>query len=655
MPPPRARKPYERVYAANMDPSQTAMWERASIANRNFIWYSWNNNRRNSKVPLQRVDPPPGSGINVTFAPPTNRRTGTRPSSDSITYQDWRDRVRNTEPQVGPLIEAFQNQRNQQRAREDHLLNTIEANTVTPEEQNEINDIVAQYEAAYGGSISVADFDNADGAGGSGTQQQAPPTHTVDTDGDTEMAAAAETAPPPAKKRRGDVAGSDGGFDSAQGPMSILPIGGYKSTNGILKFTKIHSMKSWAVPYWNLSVSTLRGGANCVTTPLMFIPWQYACFYLSPEEFDLIPAGSYVDSVSISVMQTVAQTGYPTGGTTASVATTNHPKVLCVAKDLEAKNRGGVNRRLAFTANMIPSLAPTATVESFLDDFIAKQYGTDQTAQSASVVVPGCAHRIPYINNCHWLIYQPNRAQAIARGFFVDGTPITANNCPGYEYFANYITEVNANDTTWAPIDTMSYKFQSAPIGERFENMEIATDDFSQATGNSQYYNNKRLVKGMASNAYTEISEEFVGSTEQNIKLVTYKSAPMEYGAYYGTGDAPGKPARQPSYHIGMRSIDKNDPTAGTSRSTTFVQANIQFEITATMTIRLPSYPNRFVRPKFYNVSLENTPQTIPGYPQYVDPVTSFGLYDETSTAPSKDAADRSADGSRPRRSLPHV
>ena len=163
------------------------------------------------------------------------------------------------------------------------------------------------------------------------------------------------------------------------------------------------------------------------------------------------------------------------------------------------------------------------------------------------------------------------------------------------------------------------------------------------------------MVKGVEPNSYTEIAEEFVTSTENNMKAVTYKTAPMEYGAYYGTGDAPGKPARQPSYHIGLRAIDKNDPTSGTSRSNTFVQANIQFEITATMTIRLPSYPNRFLRPKHYNVSLENTPQTIAGYPQYIDPVTTFGLYHETSTAPELDAVDRTTDGSRPRRSLPHV
>lgn len=666
MAPPRSRKkPYQRVYPVNSDPSLTATWARTSHANRQFIWFTWNNNRRNNDPVLQRVDPPPEYNLGVTYRPPVNTRTGTRPSSDSITYEDWRNNIRATEPQSRPHIEQlFQNQLAQQAAREEHLLNTIEANTISPQEQQEINDILAQFQFT-GGSISSADFDNADGAGGSGvtppTQQQPPPTSSpdvqvVDSEGDVEMADPTPAAQPPAKKRRGDVGGSDGGFDNASGPVSVLPKGGYRTSGGSLTYTKCHTFKSWGVPYINLPIATLRGGANCVTTPLMYIPWEYACFYLSPEEFELIPAGSYIDSVSISIMQTVAQTGYPTGGTTASVATTNHPKVLVVGKDLEAKCRGGVNRRLVLNANMIPSLSTTPSVDAFLTDFISKQYGTDQTTLAASIVIPGCAHRIPFINTCHWLIYQPNRAQAILRGFFKDtGGVITENASPGYEFFQNYITEVNATDTTWSPIDSMSYKFKSAPIGTRYSNLEIVTDDFSQATGNSQYYNNKRVVKGGNPNTFLEIGEGFVTSSEENLKTVTYRTAPMEKGAYYGTGDAPGKPARQPSYHIGLRAIDKNDPTSTSSRSTQFVQANISFEITATMIVRTPTYPNRFMRPKTYNVSLENAPQTIPGAPVYIDPVVTWGLTDHSDAVPPPDRIDAMEDNGRPRRDLPRV
>jgi hypothetical protein len=667
-PPGNRKKPYQRVYPVNSDPSLTATWARTTQQNRQFIWFTWNNNRRNNDPPLQRVDPPPEFNLGVTYRPPFNKLTNTRPSSDSITYDSWRSNVRATEPQSRPRIEQlFQNQLNQQAAREEHLLNTIEANTISPEEQQEVNDILAQFQS-NGGSISSADFDNADGAGGSGvtpaTQEESPPTEATndqqlvlyEPNGDTVMSEPTNSAQPPSKRKRGEVGGSDGGFDNASGPISSLPKGGYRAAGGLLTYTKCHTMKSWGVPYINVPVSTLRGGANCVTTPLMYIPWEYACFYLSYDEFKLVPAGSYVDSVSISVMQTVAQTGYPTGGTTASVATTNHPKVLCVGKDLDAKCRGGINRRLVLSSNMIPSLATDPSVDGFLTDFVSKQYGTDQTVAAANIVVPGCAHRIPFVNTCHYLIYQPNRAQAIARGFFTDTAGvITDNSSPGYEFFQNYITEVNATDTTWSPIDTMTYKFESAPIGARFEPLEIYTNDFIQATGNSAYYNNKRGVKNVSPNLYLEIAETFVSSTEQDVKLVTYKSAPMEKGAYYGTGDAAGKPARQPSYHIGLRAIDKNDPTNTSSRSSQFVQANISFEITATMTIRTPPYPNRFTLPKFYNVSLENAPQTVSGAPEYVDPVVTFGLIHETPTPPPADSVDAREGNSRPRRDLPRV
>ena len=242
----------------------------------------------------------------------------------------------------------------------------------------------------------------------------------------------------------------------------------------------MHRKAAWSIPYTPMP-SQARDGSILIATPLTKIPWEYASFYLSPEEFDLLPAGSYIDSVSINVMQTVASTGYPTGGTTSSVATTNHPKVLVIGKDLEKKCRGGMDRAVTISDKMIPS--SPVNPSTLYQDFIDKQYGTDQTAADSAMVLPGCAHKIPYYNYNHFCIYQPNKAQATARGF--DST-----NSPGFEYFQNYITEINSNDTTWDYVDSMHYKFVNAPIGEQYKQLEILTNDFYQDTGNSNYYHN---------------------------------------------------------------------------------------------------------------------------------------------------------------------
>ncbi len=607
-----------------------------------YIWEQWNHARQNRGLP--RVDPPSSLGIAVTMRPKTDKKTGVRADNKSITFPEWQKR---NSGKAGPLIEAFRAGRPFQNTTVRTLLDTAIAHDISESERLEVEAILKSFDS---GSISIADFDNSGGAGPSNAPQN---VDMMDTRGvkrtNDGVQGGSGTPSNPAEaiqtadaKGTGHNSGSDGGFDSAQGPVSFLPKGGYSAKGGMMRFTKVHRMKSWAVPYFKLA-STVHGGSNLVTTPLAKIPWEYAFFYLSPEEFNLLPAGSYIDSVHIKIMQTVASTGYPTGSTTSTIATTNHPKVLVIGKDLEAKSRGGVDRALNFSSSMVPSFSDTPDMSSIYDDFIAKQYGTDQTALDSEVVIPGAAHKIPYYNKGHFCIYQPNRAQALANGFFTetDGT-VTANYSPGFEYFSNYITELNSNDTTWDFVDSMSYKFTSAPIGEQYKALELLTSTFDQNTGSqNQYFNSKRNVSGTLVNGDTKFTESIRPSQRSTIPIVNYKTAPMEYGAYFIRGDKAGKPSRQPSYHIGMRAIDKLDPELNETRAPTFVQANIEFEIEATMMVNLPSYPNRFMRPKFFNTSIENAVQGIDANPSYgPERFVTFGLYDEIGESPPLAAID---------------
>lgn len=621
-----------------------------------YAWAQWNRARQRHNLP--RVDPPPRLGINVTQRPRVEGRgdSRSRPSSASISFREWKARRRG---ESGPLIDGFNRQREQQEARNDHMLNTVVASELDDSERMEVEDIIRQ---AEGGSISIADFDDTDGAGPSNMNTRGQKRgNDAGQGGSGAPPNPAEAVGAATASGTGHNSQSDGGFDSAQGPESFLPKGGYKANGGTMMFKKVHRMKSWAIPYWNLADATAFSGANLVTTPLAKIPWEYAFFYLSPEEFNLLPAGSYIDSVSIDVMQTVASTGYPTGGTTSSTATTNHPKVLCIGKDLERKMRGGVDRAVALNDTMIPTNLTSVT--PVYDDFIAKQYGTDQSSADNAITVPGCAHKIPYYNYNHFCIYQPNATQAAARGF-------TAANAPGFEYFQNTITEMNSNDTTWDHVDSMHYKFTNAPIGEQYRQLEIQTDNFAQSVGNAQYYNAVRNIGAIDPNEEVTFTETIIPSGASSIPIVTYKSAPMEKGSHYVRGDSAGKPSRQPSFHIGMRSIDKQTPSSTSSRSSDFVQAIIEFEITATMIINLPSYPNRFVRPKFYNTSLENAAQGIGLYPESgPDKVVSFNLLNSTNVAPPVAALDQNNEDqpteddmvptlsrmTRPRRSVPRI
>jgi hypothetical protein len=605
--------------------------------------------------------------LGFTHRPPV-AASGERPTSDAISFDEWRARNRGSR---GPLVDAFNRQEQLGQNMNDHLLNTVVASDLSNDERMEVESIIRDYNQ---GGFSLTDSDLAE-AGPSGVNtSEATPSSTTESSSPEEMSARkrprieATTAGPAqtsaATAETGHNSSSDGGFDSAQGPLSTLPKGGYRVSPGRMQFKKNHQMNTWAIPNWVVGHNS-RGGANFITTPMAVIPVKKACFYLSPEEFNLIPAGSYIESVHVRVTQITATTGYPTGGTESSIATTNHPKILMVGHDLEGKIRAGTNRRYNITSTMIPSNKTNGAAQFFIDDFIEKQYGTDQTAADAAVVVPGVGHRIPYYTDCYFSVYQPNAAQAVARGF-------TSATAPGFEYFQNAVEYHNSNDHTWDNVVDYHYKFVNAPIGERFKHLEIFTDDVTQAVGSGENYNMLRNITNIKPNGDLTMTESITPSTFSSAPIVTYKSADMEKGCHFVKGDGTSVPARQPSLHVGLKAIEKVLPESGTARASEFVQANIGFNIEATMNIILPKYPNRFIRPKFYNTSVERAVAGIGYYPESGnDPTVTFNLYNSVEEAPAVAAVDQTEDAQptegnqavdpalpralRPKRSVPAV
>ena len=479
------------------------------------------------------------------------------------------------------------------------------------------------------------------------TDADAPPPPTnMDQSSSNKRPSTNQSGPAPSAGRSGKNSASDGGFDSTQGPIHQISNGGYSTTAGSMSFTKTHQLAIWSLPYTKHSTND-KLGANIFSTPLAAIDWEYAYFYMSPEEFALIPAGSHVQSCSVEFLSIVAQSGYPTGGTTASQSVTNHPKIMCIGHGLTQKSRGGFNRVVTINDNMIPNSPVVDTVQ--VDDFIAKQYGTDQNAADNAVTIPGVIADIPYFLKKYWHIYQPNKAQSTARGF-------TAATAPGFEYFKNMITQINANDVTWSTLQeaNLSYTFNSAPIGIQFPQLEIDTDTVQQSIGSSNNYNMTRQVDNLNPNADTTFTKSLLPANRISYPLVTYKSSKMEKGSTFIKGDQAGRPSNQPSFHIGLKAIEKSLPSNTATRASEFVQARMTIEVRATINIGLPSYPNRFTRPKFYNTGIENTVAGIGNYYQK-DSTITFGLPNVSGVAPALNSVDATdplvptEDGRQPR------
>lgn len=595
-------------YPANRDPQTNLDFKqrngesaRAYASRVRYIWDQWNRNRVAAN--LERVDPPAGLNINTTFRPPVNS-DGNRPDNASVSYTAWRNRNRN----AGPLVDAFNrtpaiDPNNPHRAYNDPELNAlIESGTLNnlaggsvPGRINSpdtLDRLISEADAAEAGpSRKRPRIDSSSEAGGSSDEM---PANTRSQAGggmevDPPAAGAAATSGPTGKN-----AGADGGFDSAQGPESLIKKGGYQHGGGYKKFDKVHHLKSFALPFYNVNFGT---DIKYTVTPLAEIPWDKMFFYMSEDEFNLIPAGSHVVSCKIEIMNIVSSTQHPVGGTVASIATFNHPKIGVLGFDLEKTSRGGrsMEVNMSSTAEMIP----TGVENPDYSDFILKAYGTDQSSASWDADdLPGTMFPIPYNLYKYFCVYQPTKTKAVTDGF-------TAQNAPGYENFSSCITQFNLNDRTWDDVFSREYSFTSAPIGQPFQAVELNSDEVVTAVGGSNYYNMVRTIKDFGVKGDATITETISPSSAAKVPLVSYTGR-IEQGANISLGDAARKPARQPTVHFGMRAIPKLSSLTNDTRASKFVHAEVYFIVRASMVIKTNSFPNRFIKPKANTVSIEN-------------------------------------------------
>lgn len=606
-------------------PDQRITWDGMSRSQKAYTIRQYNKARKTQQLP---VVPNPFTGDSSGFLNPDNTETITPKTPGRYPIQDIGGHAK-TRPGHGPIIDSLKSATNI--ARERQL--AIEA-----EEIRSLNEFFQSAEGkAYLESLAIQN-DEAESeqfSGGQAPTRELPPAEGEGVPGPSgvqtrgqkrqqEEQGQAERPPQPEATMAGGDRGSrtrtgnermdvdsttpktvkadsksgepkaDGGFDSAQGPEGYIPTAGYNHGSGYMVFEKIHQVKSFAIPFLNL----VNEGDKITTTPLAEIPWDRPLFYMSEAEFNLIPAGSHFTKCEIDIHNIVSSTQYPTGSSASSTATFNHPKIGMIGFDLMRKCRGGKTQK--YTMSSEKEMLVTAVGDPDYDDFIKKQYGTDQSSDSWDTdPLPGTMFPIPYNLYNYFSVFQPTKEAASTAGF-------NASNSPGYENFSSAISQFNLNDYTWASIFHREYKFTSAPIGTPFKHLEIITSDIDQSVGNHVYTNIRRKVTGITPQTDMTITESIVPSKESGIHLVTYKNH-IEQGSNFCIGDAPRKPARQPSIHVGMKAIPKLSSLTNDTRASEFVHSEMFYVIKAKIYVQTNAYPNRFIQPKVFNVPIEGT------------------------------------------------
>ncbi len=609
-----------KKFNASRPPNESnERWETMNKGMKTHTWAQWNVGRANRNLP--RVDPPPGSQIAVTHRPPGGG------SNASISFRDFKhgvgattvgSPVNTTFPSTtstgGPPPARSPPDTPRKTARKfdegiDAAIESIfqETATTAPRKRNRADEVGDDSPAKR----PTHDASSSQVAGTSGVQ---PPQVTAPpTTQDVVMATPAAAG--------GGSAVSDGGFDSTSGPETIIPSQGYSQSSGTMSFTKVHHLKSWAIPFKVFIVGTNKH----TLTPLMYVPWDQMFMYMSEDEFKLIPRPAKVVRCKMSIQHLTSAVQFETAAMNTNIAATGHAKIMITGSNLLSKVVGGQTLHTTFTNpnNIIPDGVEPYNPTKYINTL----YGNRQSDADWDTSLPAINYGIPLYPNDYFAVTEPTKAQAA-----VDG--LTALNAPGSTLFMKHVTQTNMNDSTWTSIVNMDYTFSNATIGTTYPVLEPLTQNRVNANGNGlMHVPTSRVYGGLPSSADTTLAQNELPMSRAAHSEVLYTGV-IEQGANVVKGTNVTRPAVQPTYHCGMRAIDKNGPSE-IALADSFVTASAYWVVTCHMEISLPHYPmGRFLRPTIFSVNIENANLGVAAYPTF-NGLRTHGLPQTTATKPT--------------------
>lgn len=435
---------------------------------------------------------------------------------------------------------------------------------------------------------------------------------------------------------------STGGFDSMQGPTMYIERPMYRHSGGHMTFKKVHHMKCFALPFFGETLAKdSSNNYRVIKTPLMRVHWDRPYFYMSPEEYNLIPDGSHFVKAKCSVDIIGATVAFETGATTSTTSITGHPKIGFIGRDLDNKLRSIIETEglVSFTNQQLMYDADNVGLtDTTINNFVSYQYGTDQNAADANEVISGVACGIPY-----WNFYNYTGYISDLRDGTTGVSSITAR-APGIESLMSELDQFNINDATWSNVINQEYTFKYAPKGARFRALELGNVD--NEIENFQLGNNFKHDTKIATEAHynmvaagiaTAVDLNFEGDfSESGVSHVNYKAI-IEQGAFNHIGITGTYPGKQPSIHLGMKAIGRPKAMNNTARADSFIPAYLNFVVTAEVVVATNNYPNRFTRPKDFNVNIENNVGGIGAHPEIGN--ITFGKYKSLPGANAPDTA----------------
>lgn len=334
-------------------------------------------------------------------------------------------------------------------------------------------------------------------------------------------------------------------------------------------YTKSHKFMTFgfADAFISLGVATL--GNTVLTSYLAEVPWHIPAFYLNQSEFDLLPPGSRVKEVSISVIYRGSTIQFETAASTTGLATLNQINDIAVANGL---NRSGWGSNYSFTSfNMAtpaqpmlptgvgaPRYGPIATYRGMVRDY----YGSNNnTAQFNGDIPKHQTGRQTFLYN-YWAMTSRGGSTVAAANFMSGGWPCLSSMVQQMDgkTVVNQVVNQSTYKPKLAPLK-QPLKTESHGLPFPIQNAALTTEVGGNLVGT-------RIATVTTANVPPSASNQvLLGTAETVNNLGNANAAPivdptfdiyspiekiqMGRSGYWGDHD----PHIQPSVHIGVQPV----------------------------------------------------------------------------------------------------
>nr|QRQ90262.1 MAG: hypothetical protein 3 [Parvoviridae sp.] len=403
---------------------------------------------------------------------------------------------------------------------------------------------------------------------------------------DTDMEVDGNTGPA-AKKPVKTPGGRFSGAPAHGGNGALIIYRPLNYANGCnLVFEKVHRFLSYGVATVPLKLDAVDGddySTLILTTSLMEIPWDRPFMYLSPGEFDSLPKGAYVKSMSIQITQQNPRVAFETASSTSGLATLNQNKFGIKAIGLNAKNGMRVTSRRLTAFDAEEPMVPTNSEIAKYDDIDIAMYGRKQSdAEFANSVPASCVMTELQVPNylCLWNTY-PISAETS------QGTDL------GWYSLAEHVTQYDMAYTVGNELINMTYYPSYAPLKSQLSHAEYLQGN--QIVGVS---NSLDIIEGDSSKQITKIT---INSTDNTVAITENYSTQscgstaftpitrysiIEKGQLYKNIDNGfQKKCVIPSIHIGISSIPKLTTSVGIIQPMSYTDVQNYVQVKCSMEV----------------------------------------------------------------------